>query len=71
MELNLEGEEKGTLKHSMKTEHGDSGSPLIVQPKGMDGQWYVIGIHCSGKYERQGFKFGNDNTAVRINKPVV
>ena len=47
---------KGTMKHKMTTEKGDSGSPFIVQPKGMSGQCYVMGMHCSGKY-KDGYKF--------------
>jgi hypothetical protein len=34
----------------MVTEKGDAGAPLMVQPEGFDGECYVIGIHCSGKY---------------------
>ena len=48
---------KGTMKHKMVTEKGDSGSPFIVQPKGMGGQCCVMGMHCSGKYSSDGYKF--------------
>ena len=56
MTIDLRKIEKGTINHALVTEKGDSGSPLIVQPKGMGGQCYVIGMHCSGKYI-DGYKF--------------
>lgn len=55
----------------MSTAKGDSGSPLIVQPKGLGGECYVIGMHCSGKYDKSGYKFKEDNTAVLITKIVL
>lgn len=58
----------GKLKHQMTTKKGDSGAPLIVQPKGMMGECYIIGIHCSGKYGSDGYKFDQNNTAVYITK---
>ena len=30
--MDLKKSEKGIIKHSMRTEKGDSGSPLLVQP---------------------------------------
>ena len=52
----------------MVTEKGDSGAPLIVQPTGLGGNCYVIGMHCSGKYSSDGYKFNQNNTAVIIRK---
>lgn len=59
------------MKHRMVTEKGDSGSPLIVQPQGMMGLCYVVGMHCSGKYTKDGFKTRKVNKAVRITKKVI
>ena len=49
--MDLSKAEKGIVRHRMSTQKGDSGAPLIVQPRGMMGKIYVIGIHCSGKYD--------------------
>ena len=54
----------------MWTEKGDSGAPLIVQPFKMQGMGCVIGIHCAGKYDSGGYKYGEENTAVMITKTV-
>jgi V8-like Glu-specific endopeptidase len=55
----------------MRTEKGDSGSPLIVQPQGMLATFVIVGLHCSGKYSEGGYKLKNENKAVRITKSVV
>ena len=57
MELTLNENEKETIKHKMVTSKGDSGAPLIVQPKGMIGLGFAIGLHCAGKYDSCGYKF--------------
>ena len=55
----------------MTTNKGDSGSPLIVQPKGMYNLCYIIGMHCSGKYDSGGYKTKEINTAVIVTKKMV
>ena len=45
------------ILHRMSTAKGDSGSPLLIQPEGFGGYQYVVGIHCSGKYEDSGVKY--------------
>ena len=40
----------------MVTAKGDSGSPFLVQPQGMRGECYVMGMHSSGEYT-EGYKF--------------
>ena len=42
---------QNVMRHGMKTNKGDSGSPLIVQPRGMNGMCFLFGIHCSGMYK--------------------
>ena len=49
---------------------GDSGAPLIVQPKGMRGRCCLIGIHSSGRY-KSGVKDQNSNKAVRLTESAV
>ena len=51
----------------MQTSKGDSGSPLIVQPKSIRGWCYLIGMHCAGK---NGMKIDGENTALRITSTV-
>ena len=69
MILNPDQHKEGTMKHRMVTKKGDSGSPIFVQPSGMRGRCYVIGMHCSGNYT-DGYKFEQNNTAVIITKEV-
>ena len=48
---------------------GESGAPLIVQPEGMDGQCYVVGMHCAGRYNGFGVEF--ESISVLMTKAVV
>ena len=38
------------IRHTMRTNKGDSGTPFLVQPRGMYSACYVIGMHRSGQY---------------------
>ena len=68
--INFDNCRKGVIQHQMETVKGDSGAPLIVQPEGVF-FCFIIGIHCSGKNDRDGFKDNSNNKAVMITKQVV
>ena len=50
----------------MSTQVGDSGSPLIVKPLGMNELCYIIGLHRSGKKNENG-----GSKAIRITKKII
>ena len=59
------------IEHQMKTEKGDSGTPLIVQPPNMNNCCFVIGIHCSGLYQKGIPKMTNSSKALRITEGIL
>jgi hypothetical protein len=55
----------GILEHGLATQKGDSGTPLLVQPPGLDGACLAIAIHTSYS------KSTNQRKSVRFTRTVV
>jgi V8-like Glu-specific endopeptidase len=56
----------------MLSKKGDSGAPLLAQSLNQDLHvCFVIGIHISGRYNNEGDKVSDENSAVRITKEVI
>jgi hypothetical protein len=62
MEMNTD---TAILKHNLATQKGDSGTPLLVQPPGLNGDCLAIAIHASYS------KSTNQRKSVRFTRTVV